>query len=330
VAAGIVAAAHANDGGGSIRIPASHCGLVGLKPTRARVSLAPDFGDVMGGLVIELAVTRSVRDAAGILDAVQGPAPGDPYAAPPPARPYLEEVGADPGRLRIGVMTTPPGGQFETHPECVEAARNAAAALEELGHDVEDSYPAEMDNPAIVPIFLTRWVCATDWNLKYWGEAIGRELGPDDVEPCTWALAEQGRSYTGGDLLRAIEQAQASSRRVASWWADDGFDLLLTPTCAEPPPRLGELDAPPDNPLAPIVRATPFAIFTAGFNTTGQPAISLPLHLTADGLPVGVQLVAAYGREDLLIRVAAQLEEARPWADRTPPVHVNSGAPADA
>jgi amidase len=321
VAAGMVTAAHANDGGGSIRIPASHCGLVGLKPTRARVTLAPDFGDVMGGLVIELAVTRSVRDAAGILDAIHGPAPGDPYAAPVPAGPYLEEVGADPGRLRIGLMTTPPGGQFEAHPECVAAAEAAAGLLEEFGHGVERSYPADLDDPGYVANFLVRWTSATDWNLKYWGAKIGRELGPDDVEPCTWALAEQGRAHTGGDLLRAIEQAQAGSRRIAAWWAEDGFDLLLTPTCAEPPPRLGEHDAPPDNPLAPIVRATPFAIFTAGFNTTGQPAISLPLHMTADGLPVGVQLVGAFGREDLLLRVAAQLEEARPWADRTPPVH---------
>ncbi|MGE5617433.1 MAG: amidase, partial [Candidatus Woesearchaeota archaeon] len=243
VSAGIVAAAHANDGGGSIRIPASHCGLVGLKTSRARVSLAPDFGDVMGGLTTELAVTRSVRDAAGILDAVHGPAPGDPYAAPPPARAYTEEVGADPGRLRIGVMTSPPGGQFETHPECVQAATDAASLLEELGHHLEDSHPAEMDNPEIVPVFLVRWTSGTDWNLKYWGEVIGRELGPEDVEPCTWALAEQGRSHTGGDLLRAFEHAQAASRRLAAWWAADGFDLLVTPTCGEPPPRLGEFEA---------------------------------------------------------------------------------------
>ncbi|HTX31795.1 MAG TPA: amidase family protein [Solirubrobacteraceae bacterium] len=324
VAAGIVAAAHANDGGGSIRIPASHCGLVGLKPSRARVSLAPDFGDVMAGLVIELAVTRSVRDAAAILDAIQGPVPGDPYAAPPPDRPYVEEVGADPGRLRIGVMTTPPGGQFETHPECVEAARNAAAALEELGHHVEESHPAEMDVPELITNFIVRWTTAQDWNLKYWGIAIGRELGPDDVEPCTWALAEQGRSHTGGDLLRAIEEAQGASRRIAAWWAEDGFDLLLTPTCAEPPPRLGEFDAPPEHPLAPLLRAIPFGTFTAGFNTTGQPAISLPLHVTADGLPVGVQLVAAFGREDVLVRIATQLEEARPWAGRFAPVHADA------
>jgi len=321
VAAGIVAAAHANDGGGSIRIPASHCGLVGLKPSRARVSLAPDFGDLLYGLVIDLAVTRSVRDAAGILDVMHGPEPGDPYAVPPPSRPYVEEVGADPGQLRIGLMTAPPGGQFETDPECVAAAEAAAAALEELGHSVERSHPVELDDADQITNFLIRWTAGVDWNLKYWSAALGRELGADDVEPCTWALAEQGRTHSAGELLRAIEQAQASARRIASWWADDGFDLLLTPTCAEPPPALGSFDAPPDNPLAAILRAIPFATFTASFNTTGQPAISLPLHVTPDGLPVGVQLVAAYGREDVLLRVAAQLGASRPWVDRIPPLH---------
>ena len=328
VAAGIVAAAHANDGGGSIRIPASHCGLVGLKPSRARVTMAPDFGDVLLGLVCELAVTRSVRDSAAILDAIEGPAPGDPYAAPPPARPYVEEVGADPGSLRIGLMTSAPGGQIEIHPECIAGTESVAALLEQLGHNVERSYPADLDDPTYIENFLVRWTSGVDWNLRYWGRAIGRELGPEDVEPCTWALAEQGRAHTGGALLAAHEHAQAGSRRIASWWADDEFDLLLSPTCAEPAPRLGELDAPPDNPLMPIVRATPFAIFTAGFNTTGQPAISLPLHQTPEGLPVGIQLVAAYGREDLLLRVAAQLEEAQPWADRTPPVHADRAASA--
>jgi amidase len=328
VAAGLVAAAHANDGGGSIRIPASHCGLVGLKPSRARVSLAPDFGDVMGGLVAELAVTRSVRDAAGILDAVHGPAPGDPYYAPPPARPYLEEIDADPGRLRVGLMTTPPGGQFAAHPECIAAGESAASLLEELGHHVVHAHPAELDDPEQVANFLVRWFAGIDWNLKYWGAVLGRELTAQDVEPCTWALAEQSRANSGGDLLRAIEHAQRSSRRIAAWWGDGGFDVLLTPTCAEPPPRLGEFDAPPENPLAPVMRAIPFATFTAGFNTTGQPAISLPLHQTPDGLPVGIQLAAAYGREDLLVRLAAQVERARPWADRTPPVHAHSGTPA--
>jgi amidase len=298
-----------------------------LKPSRARVSLAPDLGEMLTGLVIELAVTQSVRDAARILDAVHGPVPGDPYAAPPPARPYIEEVGADPGRMRIGLMTTPPGGAFDTHPECVAAAESAAAALEELGHHVEPSHPKEMDDPEQVPNFLVRWTAGVDWNLKYWSAKIGRELGKDDVEPCTWVLAEQGRTHSAGDLMRALELSEASSRRVAAWWADDGFDLLLTPTCAEPPPRLGEFDAPPDNPFAPLLRAIPFGTFTAGFNATGQPAISLPLHMTGEGLPVGVQLVAPYGREDLLLRIAAQLEEARSWAERTPPVHAERPAP---
>jgi amidase len=318
VAVGMVPAAHANDGGGSIRIPASHCGLVGLKPSRARVSLAPDFGDISLGLVIELAVTRSVRDAAGILDAIHGPAPGDPYAAPPPARPYIEEVGADAGRLKIGLMTAPSGGMFETHPDCVAAAEEAAKLLEELGHHVEPSHPTALDDPDYIPNFLVRWTAGVEWNIRYWGEKLGRELGPDDVEPCTWALAELGRTHSAADLLRVMEWAQANTRGVAGWWADDGYDLLLTPTCAEPPPRLGEFEAPPDNPAEPIMRSVPFATFTAGFNTTGQPAISLPLHRTPGGLPIGVQLVAAYGREDLLLRIAAQIEAARPWAERVP------------
>jgi amidase len=286
--------------------------------------MAPDFGDALGGLVAELAVTRTVRDAAGILDAVHGPAPGDPYAAPPPARPYLEEVATDPGRLRIGLTTTPAGGQFESHPECVAAAQGAAKLLESLGHHVEDSHPSELDDPAQIANFLVRWTAGVDWNIKYWEAAIGREIGPDDVEPCTWALAEQGRTVSAGAYLRAIEEAQRTTRRIASWWAEDGFDLLLTPTCAEPPPRLGEFESLPGNPAAPLIRAIPFGTFTAGLNTTGQPAISLPLHMTADGLPVGVQLVAAYGREDLLLRVAAQLEQAAPWADRRPPVHAEA------
>ncbi len=318
VAAGMVAVAHANDGGGSIRIPAAHCGLVGLKPSRARVPLAPDYGDIMGGLVAELAVTRSVRDAAAILDAVAGPAPGDPYAVAPPARPYLEEVGADPGPLRIGLMTAPPGGQFPAHEDCVAGARAAAQTLEGLGHHVEESHPVALDDEAYIPMFLVRWTAGVAWNLDHWAKKVGREIGADDVEPLTWALAEQGRTHSAAAYLEATEFAQLSSRRVASWWHDDGFDLLLTPTTGEPATRLGEFDAPADNPIAPILRAVPLATFTAGWNTTGQPAISLPLHQTADGVPVGVQLVAAFGREDLLLRVAAQLEQAVPWADRVP------------
>lgn len=316
-AAGLVAAAHGNDGGGSIRIPASCCGLVGLKPSRGRVSLAPEFGDLMSGLVAELAVTRSVRDTAAILDAVHGPAPGEPYVAPDAERPFLDEVGANPGRLRIGLLTRAPGGQIEVHPDCVTAAEGAARLLESLGHSVEIAEIEALDDPEYVPQFLVRWTSGLAWNLDYWSRRTGREIGPEDVEPCTWALAEQGRSHTAAAYLRSMEYAQAAARRVADWWAS-GFDLLLTPTLAEPPTPLGAYDHPPDQPLLPIIRSTPLAVFTAGFNSTGQPAISLPLHESDEGLPIGVQLVAELGREDLLLRVASQLEEAAPWADRRP------------
>jgi amidase len=320
VAAGIVPLAHANDGGGSIRIPASHCGLVGLKPSRGRVSQGPDFGDVMCGLVAEHVVARSVRDTAAVLDATCGAAPGDPYVAPARERPYAQELAAAPSGLRIGVMTAPPGGQFETHPDCVAAAQAAARLLESLGHHVEPAHPAALDDPDYIPTFLVRWTAGTAWTLKYWEAATGREIGPDDVEPTTWALAEMGRSHLAADFLRALEYHQALTRRIAAWWSEQGYDLLLTPTTGEPATVLGEFEAPADNPAAPIMRAVPLATFTAGFNTTGQPAISLPLHETAEGLPVGAQLVGAYGREDLLIAVAAQLEEAAPWSDRWPAI----------
>jgi amidase len=317
VAAGLVAVAHANDGGGSIRIPASHCGLVGLKPSRGRVSLGADFGDVISGLAIEHVLSRSVRDSAGVLDAICGAMPGDPYVAPARRRPYLEEVGADPGRLRVGLMTTPPGGQFEAHADCIAAAQAAARTLETLGHIVEPAYPQALDDAEYIPSFLVRWTAGVAWNLKYWEAKTGKPISSDDVEPATWALAELGRSQGAADYLRAVEYHQCLTRRIAEWW-QGGFDLLLTPTTAEPATPLGTFEPEPENPTAPIMRAVPLATFTAAFNTTGQPAISLPLHWTADGLPVGAQLVADYGREDQLIRVAAQLEKAAPWADRWP------------
>lgn len=334
VAAGLVAAAHGNDGGGSIRIPASCCGLVGLKPSRGRVSLAPEFGDLMSGLVAELAVTRSVRDTAAILDAVHGPAPGEPYVAPHAERPFLEEVGTDPGQLRIGLMTSAPGGQIEVHPDCVAAAESAGRVLESLGHSVEIANIEALDDPEYVGQFLVRWTSGIAWNLDYWSRRTGREVGPDDVEPSTWALAEQGRSHSAAAYLGAMEYAQSAARRAAEWWAgaraersssagrantaSTGFDLLLTPTMAVPSTLLGAYEHPPDQPLLPIVLSTPAAVFTAGFSSTGQPAISLPLHESGEGLPIGVQLVAELSREDLLLRVAAQLEEAGPWADRRP------------
>jgi amidase len=317
VASGMVPVGHANDGGGSIRIPASECGLVGLKPSRGRVSLAPEWGDVFGGLVCELAVTRSVRDTAAVLDAVAGAVPGDPYAAPPPARPYREEVGADPGRLRIGVQATAPGG-VATHSDCVTAAETAGRLLESLGHQVEASRIPALDHPDYSQKFVLVWSSGTAYDLDhYWPSRLGRSITQDDVEPLTWALAELGRSHSAADFLAAREWLQSNSRQVAAWF-EDGYDLLVTPTLAEPPPVLGEFDSPADNPLQGLFRAASLVPFTPPFNVTGQPAISLPVHWNSNGLPIGVQLVASYGREDVLIRVAAQLERAQPWARRRP------------
>jgi amidase len=327
VAAGLVPFAHANDGGGSIRIPAANCGLVGLKATRARISLAPSHGDLMGGLVNEGFVTRSVRDTAALLDAVHGPAAGEPYAAPAPLRPYLDEVGAEVGRLRIGIRTAPPGRMYETHVECLAAAENAARLLESLGHTVEEAELDAFDDPGIIESFLIRWLSGTAWSLDYWSRKTGTPITAADVEPLTWALAEQGRTFTAAQLYGALEQHQQVGRAVGAWY-DSGFDLLLTPTTAEPATELGAYAGPEDQPLFGILRATPVAAFTAAANMTGQPSISLPLHESDDGVPVGVMFTAACGREDLLIRLAAQLEEAQPWADRRPPVFAGEATAA--
>jgi amidase len=320
VASGMVAVGHANDGGGSIRIPASECGLVGLKPSRARVPLGPEFGDIMGGLVCELAVTRTVRDTAAVLDAVAGPAPGDPYAASAPDRPYVEEVGAHPGRLRIGVQTEAFGGDVATHPDCVAAAEAAAALLEAAGHHLEATRVEALASQEVTEKFILVWSTGTAYDLDhYWPAKVGRPITQDDVEPLTWALAEVGRSVTAAQFLAARDRMSALGRAVARWY-ERGFDLLLTPTLSEPPPRLGEFDSGRDNPLHGLFRAASLCAFTPQFNATGQPAMSLPLHWNADGLPIGVQLVAPYGREDILLRVASQLEEVAPWAQRRTPI----------
>jgi amidase len=318
VASGMVSIGHANDGGGSIRIPASCCGLVGLKATRARVSMAP-LGDYVGGLVTELVVSRSVRDTAAVLEFVsEGAPPGEPYFAPAKARPYIDEVGADPGKLRIGLMTRPPGGEADAHPDCVAAAEAAARELEGLGHTVEVAHPGALDDPGYIPQFLVRWTAGVAAGLDFWSMRTGKQVTKDDVEPLTWALAEQGWSNSAAQFVTAIGYAQIMARAVLAWWQD--YDLLLTPTMAAPPAELGTIGTGhEENPYAPIERAIPYAAFTAGFNATGQPAISLPLHWSEAGLPIGVQLVADMGREDLLLRVAAQLEEAVPWAERRPP-----------
>jgi amidase len=317
VAAGMVPIAHANDGGGSIRIPAANCGLVGLKPSRQRVSEGPLVGDFMSGLTAELAVSRSVRDVATILEAVHGPAPGDPYVAPPPLRPYTEEVGADPGKLRIALWTETVIEQ-EADPEVVVAARSAAKLLEGCGHEVEEPDLGFLQGIDMIEPFLVRWAAGQAQALDQLGLVGGKPIGPDDVEPLTWALAEIGRSRSAGEYLAAVGQHQVMSRMFAGLH-ESGFDLLLSPTLGEPPPPLGTFDDSGPDPMAAFERAFLDGCFTAAFNATGQPAISLPLHWSDDGLPVGVQLVAPLGREDVLLRVASQLEQAAPWADRTAP-----------
>jgi amidase len=323
VAAGLVPVAHASDGGGSIRIPASVCGLVGLKTSRGRVSVGPGRGELTGFLSVQFAVTRSVRDAATLLDLCAGAEPGDPVIAPAPSAPYRETVTRDPGQLRVGLMTTAPGDVSAVHPECVRAAEHGARALESLGHVVEVAHPPALDDPARGEVFGRIWGVNAAAQLDAWGRALGRPLTDDDVEPVTWLMASAGREVTAVAHVDAVNTMQVWSRALARWWTDDderAFDLLLTPTLGEPPVPLGTFHDPDDT-VAGIRRAGSFTPFTPAFNMSGQPAISLPLHLTPEGLPVGVHLVAAYGREDLLLGVAAQLEHAVPWADRRPELH---------
>jgi amidase len=317
VAGGMVPMAHANDGGGSIRIPAANCGLVGLKPSRQRTSEGPLVGDFMSGLTAELCVSRSVRDTAALLEAVHGPAPGDPYVAPPPLRPYTEDVGADPGKLRIALWTETVIEQ-DADPAVIAAARAGAKALEGLGHEVEEPEMSALQSLDMVGPFLVRWAAGQAQALAQLGTVGGQPIGPDDVEPLTWALAEIGRARNAGEYLEAVGQHQVLSRMIAAVY-ESGFDLLLTPTMGEPPPPLGSFDDSGPDPMVAFERAFISGCFTAAFNATGQPAISLPLHWSEDGLPIGVQLVAPLGREDVLLRVASQLEQAVPWANRTPP-----------
>jgi amidase len=310
VAAGMVPLAHGNDGGGSIRIPASCCGLFGLKPTRARNPLGPDFGDVMSGLVVEHALTRSVRDSAALLDATAGPDMGDPYWAPPPERQYLREVGADPGRLRIAFTTDTPV-DVTVHADCVQAVKEAAKLCTDLGHEVEEkSLPlnAEM----LINAFNVLWSAGTGSTIK----ALGATR--DQVEPLTWALKEMSDQFSAADYILAMQTLQAVSREIARFFQD--YDVLLTPTLAEPPVPLETFDALPDNPMHGIERAILFASFTPICNVTGQPAMSVPLFWNDENLPVGSHFIGRCGEEDTLFRLAAQLEEARPWADRRPAI----------
>ncbi len=322
VASGMVPIAHGSDSGGSIRLPAGWCGVVGLKPSRGRTAYAPTWTN---RLSVGHVLTRTVRDTAAALDAVCGNEPGDLYLAPAPSRPYRDEVGADPGRLRIGVLTESPLGVDSA---CIAAADATARLLESLGHHVEAVAPPDglfdPESPGRAAILFG--AMARGW-LRLISAVVDRPVRADDVEPFTWALARPNEPITAEDWLAAHDAEQGRVARLASWWAN-GFDVLVTPTAGERPAPLDELTPNTDDPLTIVPRLLGrIAAFTSPFNLSGQPAISVPLWWTDDSeinagapsIPVGVQLVAALGREDLLIRVAAQLEAAHPWKHRRPP-----------
>lgn len=314
VASGYVPMAHASDGGGSIRIPASCCGLVGLKPSQGRISMQGH--GIENGLGVDGFVTRSVRDTARLLDAVHGPGVGDTVIAPGPSQPYAAELNGAVAPLKIGLLDTAPlGGPLDD--ECITAVRNTASALESLGHHVDVSHPASMNNTDLTDRFLAMWFAGRGQGLANMGRAIGRELTEADVEPHNWIMAEQAKAMSAADYSDALAAVAQYRRETQQWWAD-GFDLLLTPTLAALPPAIGELTSSADDPMGGVMKAIGLCPFTPPFNTTGQPAISLPLHWSESGLPVGVQLVSAYGRDDLLISIAAQLEQVLPWSDRHP------------
>ncbi|SDF48756.1 amidase [Blastococcus aurantiacus] len=320
VAAGMVPIAHASDGGGSIRIPSSECALVGLKPTRARVSHGPDVGESWAGATTDGVVTRTVRDAAAVLDLISAPMPGDPYVAPPLPRPLSQEVGAPVGRLRVGLLDTEPG---EPSPDCRTAVDRAGQLLEQVGCSVEPATPDGMFDEQFMRSFGATIAADIALELADHERLLGRPVRDDELEPRNAAYRAMGQRMSSADYLAARARLGAWARRMAAFWtpaAQDGrgFDLLVTPTVGAPPPELGWFAAA--GPEQEGRRVGGFMPYTAQFNVTGQPAISLPLHWTADGLPVGVQLVAAFGREDVLVRVAAALEQAAPWADRRPPV----------
>ncbi len=317
VAAGMVPMAHANDAGGSIRIPASCCGAFGLKPTRARNPLGPDIGDVFSGMVVEHAVTRSVRDSAALLDATCGPAVGDPYCAPAPQRPFLQEVGAEPGKLRIAVVTgNPMGGTV--HEDCVKAVRDVASLCADLGHELDEEVAIDFDVEQIVQSFMAVYAAGNAWAIDANAFMTGLTPTEEKFEPLTWALYQMGCQLNAPTYLLAVTALQMATRQIAALFMP--YDAVLTPTITEPPAPLGTFDSPPDNPLYGLMRAAAYVPFTTIGNFTGLPAMSMPLCWNDDDLPIGTMFYGRFGDEATLFRLAAQLEEARPWAGRRPKV----------
>lgn len=337
VACGMVPVATGGDGGGSIRIPASCCGLFGLKPTKGRVPTGPDIGEIWHGAVVEHVLTRSVRDSAAILDATHGADVGAPYFAPEPARPFLEEVRRAPGRLRIAFTEQPWLGS-SVHPDCRAALQDSLRLLESLGHTVEEATPV-FDGPAFARAFVTMLCAELRGDIQDAEVALSRVARPGDFEPATWALALLGEALSGAELSRALRHLQRATRQIAPFF--QVYDVLVTPTLGCPPVVTGSLQPTAAEQtllrvlgglragrllrLAGILEQVAGEVFefipwTPVINATGQPAMSLPLYWNADGLPIGTHIIGRFGDEALLYRLAAQLEQARPWFQRLAPL----------
>ncbi len=335
VAAGFVPMASGGDGGGSIRIPSSCCALFGLKVTRGRNPLGPEAGEIWQGAEVEGALTRSVRDCAALLDATNGADPGAPYILPKPARPYLTDVGQDPRPLKIAFTVESPF-KIKIHPECVEAVQNAAKLLSSLGHIVEEAQPG-IDGVALGKSYMMMYFGEVAADIEELKSVVGRPLNHHDTEEATWALNLLGKTFSAGDFVLAMRQWNVFSRRMAKF--HETYDLYLTPTIATLPPRIGELQQTPVEQLflkiinsmnmGKLLKATGITDimatkglskmpFTQLANLTGQPAMSVPLHWSKDGLPCGVQFIGRFGEESLLFQLAGQLERAQPWFHKRP------------
>ncbi|MBM4257223.1 MAG: amidase [Deltaproteobacteria bacterium] len=319
VAAGVVPLAHANDGGGSIRIPASCNGLVGLKPSRDRIPTGPDYGDPLCGLACEFIVSRSVRDSAALLDCVAGADVGAPGALTLPTPSYREQIQNFPGKLRIAWTTTPASGA-KVSPDCEKAVHETVRLLESLGHTLIEDRP-RYDWHTFLNNVHVIWTAFTTAMVDEAGAALGRKPGPDNLEAVTLACYEDGKRYSAADLVKAMAYNNTLSRQIGAFFQT--CDVFLTPTIAQPPAPLGEVNQNRQGLTAMewTQQVFTYVPFTPAFNSTGQPAMSLPLHWNANGLPIGVQFVGRFGDEATLLRLAAQLEQAKPWAGKRPPVH---------
>lgn len=347
VASGIVPIAHGGDGGGSLRIPASCCGLFALKPTRGRQPSGPDASEHWLGLAIEHVITRSVRDSALVLDLTAGPEPTSPYWAPPVERPFLDEIGAPSGKLRIA-FTDRPHLPSTVHPDCSAALRDTVKLCEAMGHEVEEASP-DIEPEPFAKAFFTVICGSVAAGIDLAEEELGRRPARDELEIATWLAGMLGAELSAGNAIASIQILQAYARRVHKFF--ERYDLLLTPTLGSPPLRIGELDPTGAEALAHrtianlklgavlrlrrVIQATVnrvfgFVPFTPLANVTGQPSMTVPLYFNEAGLPVGTMFTARFGAEATLFRLARELEIARPWADRRPPVHADADEPRPA